>query len=231
MGPPWERYLPRRQRWQLPCASTNFQADTPVRHLQHHQSENVCRGEGTIDNSAKFALRVGSSITIYDDDCRTFSILIMRSFCFYRLFWFFPQKLQVCALPVPLNTPFYFFPSSESLDSLGNCVTRRVSKSVRVVRNEYGIWRGNCEWEWEWVCDWEAEWESRSRSQNRNWQRNRNWFRTRIHVFNMRTLSQFLLIIFVSLYYLCCYWAPACTCLAYPVSWSKHNEFLIFSIL
>lgn len=97
------------------------------------------RGRGIIDNSAKFELRIGSSITIYDNNCRTFSILIMRWFCFVLFSSSSWEEHQVCALPVPLSSPFYTSPFAESLDSLGNCVTRRVSKSVRVLRNEYGI--------------------------------------------------------------------------------------------
>lgn len=84
--------LPSRRRWQL-----NFQTDdTLVRHLQYQ----VVGDGGIIDNSAKFELRIGSSITIYDNNCRTFSILIMRSFCFV-FFFFLRRAPSLCTSCAP----------------------------------------------------------------------------------------------------------------------------------
>lgn len=70
------------------------------------------RDGGIIDNSAKFELRIGSSISIYDNNCRTFSILIMRSFCFVLFSSSSWEEHQVCALPVPLSSqpPLLYLP-------------------------------------------------------------------------------------------------------------------------
>lgn len=198
--------LPRRRhRWQLPCTSTNFQTGTCSTCLSPGGGGGRRGGVGrrslcqiwvahwVVDRKFDHHLRRRRQLS-------TFSILIMRSFCFVSsivCFAFFSRSSKSVHFLCPW---LYLRPPGEGclLSAHLEIVSRDAYQNQFAffeTRIEHGREKGGgkgrpCEWEWENrklnQCGSRAKWKS--------WSGCRNWirFRIRIRVFNMRTLCQLL---------------------------------------